>query len=70
MTFRQASLAKVVSEINRYRPGRLVLATEAVQDLPVSGRFRIAEMDKAIAQIQHLFRLKATTLPGGIVILT
>ncbi|OWY29919.1 FecR family protein [Herbaspirillum robiniae] len=69
INFRQTALVEVVSEINRYRPGRLVLMADALLQKPVSGRFRIDEMDKAIGQIQRLFRLSATTLPGGIVIL-
>ncbi|KAF1047989.1 MAG: Protein FecR [Herbaspirillum frisingense] len=69
INFRQAALADVVSEINRYRPGRLVLMADALLQKPVSGRFRIDEMDKAIGQIQRLFHLNATSLPGGIVIL-
>lgn len=69
LRFQKTALAQVVAEINRYRPGRLLLMADAVADRPVSGRFRIDDLDKAIAQIQRLFHLTATVLPGGIVVL-
>lgn len=69
LRFQKTALAQVVAEINRYRPGRLLLLAEGVAERPVSGRFRIDDLDKAIAQIQRLFHLTATTLPGGIVVL-
>src|SRR5450830_32868 len=69
LSFRQTALNQVISEINRYRPGRLVLMATSLEQKPVSGRFRIDDLDKAIAQIQRLFRLSATTLPGGVVVL-
>ncbi|WP_034303721.1 FecR family protein [Herbaspirillum sp. RV1423] len=69
LSFRQTALGQVIGEINRYRPGRLVLMAKSLEQRPVSGRFRIDDLDKAIAQIQRLFRLSATSLPGGIIVL-
>lgn len=69
LSFRQTALNQVISEINRYRPGRLVLMATSLEQKPVSGRFRIDDLDKAIAQIQRLFHLDATRLPGGVVVL-
>lgn len=70
LSFRKTALTQVVAEINRYRPGRVVLLARALGDRPVSGRFHIGDLDKAIAQIQRLFRLEATSLPGAIVLLS
>lgn len=69
LSFRQTALAQVVAEINRYRPGRVVLMAKGMADKPVSGRFHIRDLDKAIAQIQRLFKLDVTSLPGGLVLL-
>lgn len=69
LSFRNVALAEVVAEINRYRPGRVLLLARSLGDRPVSGRFRIDDLDKAIAQIQRLFRLELTTLPGAVVVL-
>jgi transmembrane sensor len=70
LSFRETALSQVVSEINRYRPGRVMLLSKSSEDKPVSGRFNINDLDKAIVQIQRLFRLRETALPGRIVILS
>ncbi|RZL66182.1 MAG: DUF4880 domain-containing protein [Variovorax sp.] len=70
LSFHRTALAQVVEEINRYRPGRVVLIGQALAVKPVSGRFYIRDLDMAIAQIQRLFRLEVTSLPGGVVVLS
>jgi transmembrane sensor len=70
LSFRETALSQVVREINRYRPGRVMLLSKALADKPVSGRFNINDLDKAVVQIQRLFRLQETSLPGRIVILS
>lgn len=60
----------MLSEINRYRPGRVVLMNQAVQNGPVSGRFLIASLDSALAQLQQMFDLHARRLPGGVLVLS
>lgn len=70
LRFRQTQLAAVIEEINRYRPGRVVLLADSAAAKPVSARFRIDDLDTAITQIREGFGLKATPLPGGVVLLT
>ncbi|WP_083384666.1 FecR family protein [Cupriavidus sp. USMAHM13] len=70
LVFRQTKLSLVLAEINRYRPGRVVLVNDAVRDMPVSGSFYIASLDRALAQLQHSFDLEARALPGGLLILS
>lgn len=70
LVFRQTPLAQVLDEINRYRPGRVVLMADARRDSAVSGRFSIAVLDEALLQIQHSFDLRARALPGGLLILS
>lgn len=70
LVFRQTPLAQVLDEINRYRPGRVVLMADARRDNAVSGRFSIAVLDEALLQIQHSFDLRARALPGGLLILS
>jgi len=70
LSFNQTALTQVVDEINRYRPGRVILIGDALGGKTVSGRFNIRDLDKAIAQVQRLFRLDLTTLPGGVVVLS
>jgi len=70
LKFNQAKLQDVLAEINRYRPGRVVLMNAALRDSTVSGSFFIASLDSALAQLQHTFSLQARALPGGLLVLS
>lgn len=70
LVFDQTPLAQVVDEINRYRPGRVVLMNAAAGRQPVSGSFDIALLDLALAQLQHTFALRARALPAGLYVLS
>ncbi|MBM0106347.1 FecR domain-containing protein [Steroidobacter sp. S1-65] len=70
LVFDNARLADVIAEINRYRPGRVVLMNAAMRDKPVSGSFYIASLDQALALLQRTFDLNARTLPGGLFVLS
>ncbi|ALS61377.2 FecR family protein [Pandoraea norimbergensis] len=70
LVFRETPLVKVVEEINRYRPGRVVLMADSRRNSPVSGRFAIAILDEALLQIERSFGLNSRSLPGGLLILS
>jgi transmembrane sensor len=69
LVFRGASLAQVVEEINRYRPGKLILRNAQLEGLQVQAQFSIARLDDAIAMICRYSGAHATELPGNIVLL-
>jgi transmembrane sensor len=52
VVFDNMPLAEVVAEINRYRPGRVVLMGSAAGNRRFSARFRISALDEAIALLQ------------------
>ena len=68
--FRATPLTEAVEEINRYRPGRIVLMNAALGQRQLSGRFRIDQMDKVLLQLEHAFNARLQRLPGGIVLLS
>jgi transmembrane sensor len=70
LLFSQVRLGDVIAEINRYRPGRVMLINDAVRNKTVNGRFAIASLDLALAQLQLTFGLKARSLPGSLMILS
>ena len=70
LVFKQTPLAQVVDEINRYRPGRVVLMATSKRDYLVSGRFRIAVLGEAILQLQHTFDLNARSFPADVLVLS
>jgi transmembrane sensor len=70
LVFNQTPLTQVIAEINRYRPGRIVLMADRAGTRPVVGTFRIAVLDEAVLQLQHAFGLNARALPGGLLVLS
>lgn len=70
VTFRSTRLTDAVDEMNRYRPGLIVLRNSALGQELLSGRFRIDRMEEALVQIEHIFGASVSRFPGGIVVLS
>ena len=70
LSFEQTPLELVISEINRYRQGRVVLMNTAVAQEPLSGRFQLRSLDHALQQIEHTFGLSSQHMPAGLLILS
>lgn len=68
--FRGTPLVEVLEEINRYRPGRIILMNAALGQKQLSGRFRIDHMNEALLGLERAFSPKLQRLPGGIVLLS
>ncbi|ARP97110.1 FecR family protein [Bordetella genomosp. 13] len=60
-------LPQAVDEINRYRPGRVVLVNDALSERRLSGRFPIGDIDVALVQIERLLGATLRHGPGGLV---
>lgn len=61
---------QLVVEINRYRPGRIVLMDGQLGRRMISGTFHLDHLDDFIAQAHGLFGATVRALPGGIVLLS
>ncbi|GGA31885.1 FecR family protein [Dyella nitratireducens] len=70
LIFDGQSLADVVREINRYRPGKIILANDDLAARKVQARFSLNQLADVAALIQDAYGAKVTSLPGGIVILS
>ena len=70
LVFSGQPLGEVVEEINRYRPGKIILAAGALKGFPITGTFQLARLDRAVAQIRQVANASVTSLPGGIVVLS
>jgi transmembrane sensor len=70
LIFRFTPLAEVVDEINRYRPGRVVLLNDELGRTPVTGRFRIDHMDEVLVRLEVAFGAKIRSFPGGLVVMS
>lgn len=70
LVFHDQSLADVVDEINRYRPGRIVITSPALARKVVNATFHTDQLDNFFAQAQELFGAKVTRLPAGLALLS
>jgi transmembrane sensor len=69
LVFHATPLAEAVEEINRYRPGKIILIDDALGRRLFNARFRIANVGEVVDQIRQVFDAQITSLPGGIVLL-
>jgi transmembrane sensor len=69
LIFRKTPLHQVVDELNRYRPGRIVLLDGPLGRRPVYAVFKIQDLGGAVEQIRQLTGAQETALPGGLVVL-
>ncbi len=53
LIFEATPLSVVIDEINRYRPGRIVLLSETLARHPVSGVFDLQRLDAALSTIEQ-----------------
>lgn len=70
LIFRDAPLALVVDEVNRYRPGRIILLNSALAERRVVAGFRLDRIDDVVGYFTRVFGARARTLPGGVVLLS
>ncbi|MEC4748537.1 FecR family protein [Methylomicrobium sp. Wu6] len=70
MVFQDRPLAEVVAELDRYRPGKLLIISAAIEKLPITGVFGIADTDVALASIEQSLPVSVRKLPGGLVLLS
>ena len=69
LIFRDRPLAEVIDEVNRYRPGRIIVTNSELARRLVNGTFHLDRLDDVVAQVRQLFGARVTSLPGGVVLL-
>jgi transmembrane sensor len=69
LIFRHEPIARVVEEVNRYRPGRIVLINEELGRRDVVATFHLDRIDEVVEHFTRAFNARARSLPGGIVLL-
>jgi transmembrane sensor len=70
LIFRETPVVQAIAEINRYRPGKVILTDRALGERLFSARFQIAHIDEVLGRIQRIFGAEVTELPGGIALLS
>lgn len=70
LVFRYEPLAHVIEEVNRYRPGRIIVTNTALGRRSVVANFRLDRLDDAVDHVAEAFGARVTRLPKGIVLLS
>lgn len=70
LVVRDWPLSRVVDEINRYRPGKIVVLDSQLGQHMITGTFHLNHLDDFIGQARGLFGASVRALPGGVVILS
>ncbi|WP_211911985.1 FecR family protein [Tardiphaga alba] len=69
LIFKDKPLAAVISEINRYRPGKIVITDSELGRRLINGTFHTDKLDDFVAQVRQLYAVKVRSLLGGLVLL-
>jgi transmembrane sensor len=70
LVFRDKPLVNVVEEVNRYRPGKIIITSADLRRRVVNGTFRLDKLENFVAQVEQLFGARVTSLPAGVVLLS
>lgn len=70
LSFADVPLHEVVAEINRYRPGKVIISNRALSQRQVRLVVPIDETDRALQMLGELYQAKLLHLPGDIVVIT
>lgn len=70
LVFHDAPLARVIDEINRYRPGMLVLLNPTLGRRKVQARFTLAQLPGVAGLIRDAYGARCTELPGGVILIS
>ncbi len=69
LIFRGEPLSRAVEEINRYRPGRIVLVDPLLARRRIDASFRLDHIEEIVPQIERVYGARVRNLPGGLVLL-
>jgi transmembrane sensor len=70
LIFRHEPFARVVEEMNRYRPGRIILLNDKLGERDVVVTFHLSRIDEAVESLAKAFGAHTRFLPGGMVLLS
>jgi transmembrane sensor len=70
LIFRHEPFARVVHEINRYRPGKIVLLNDKLGERDVVATFQLSRIDAALDHLAETFGARLRRLPGGMILLS
>ncbi len=70
LIFRHQPLARVIEEVNRYRPGRIILLNEKLGQSDVVATFNLDRIEAVPEYLAQAFGARMRFLPAGVVLLS
>ena len=70
LVFNDVTLASVIDEINRYRPGMIVLMNDELGRRKVQARFSLNQLGEVAVLIRDAYGATITELPGGVMLVS
>jgi transmembrane sensor len=70
LVFHDVPLAQVVEEVNRYRPGRIILLNQTLAERRVVAGFRLDRIEDVVSYLVGAFGARTRSLPGGVVLVS
>ncbi|MDD0974703.1 FecR family protein [Pseudomonas fontis] len=70
LVFHDTPLSQVIDEINRYRPGVLLLLNPELGRRKVQARFTLAQLPGVAGLIRDAYGVRCTELPGDVVLIS
>jgi transmembrane sensor len=70
LIFRNAPLPQVIAELNRYRPGKIILLNKGLAKRTVVAGFRLDQIGEAVRYLGLAVGAEIRSLPGGVVLLS
>jgi transmembrane sensor len=70
LVFHETPLSAVVAEINRYRPGKIVVLNADLARRRINARFHVGNVDEIMSLAQQVLGARVVSLPGGLVLLS
>ncbi|MDE1991486.1 MAG: FecR domain-containing protein, partial [Rhizobiaceae bacterium] len=69
LIFRNRTVADVVSDLNRHRKGKVIIASRSLRSQRVSGVFHLDRPEEILSHLETTMQTRPVALPGGIVLL-
>ncbi|MCK9917209.1 DUF4880 domain-containing protein [Microbacteriaceae bacterium K1510] len=70
LVFRHEPFAHVIAEVNRYRPGRIVVLNAELGRRDVVATFQLSQVDEVVRDLSEAFGARVRSLPGGLLLLS
>lgn len=69
LIFRKEALFRVIAEVNRYRPGRIILLDNQLGARLIDASFQLDRLENLIVYLQQAFGVRVRNLPGAVVLI-